>query len=258
MRLNKIAIMTLTGLMAASPFANAQASESWEWAVTPYLWLPTVTLDADTKVPPGGISNEVAFPEILDDLKGGFLFHVEGQGEQFGMLGDVMWLSLGKERDFTNFSTDTQLDSAIWELAGVWNVEPERYDGLEVIAGLRYFDVGLDVTFDPVNPAYSNIDVNADKTYSDFMLGVRYLGNFEGNWGYILRADGSWGGTEGTTNLAGNLTYKTENGAWAFGYRYLTTTLKPDSKLANATPGDKLDLDITLSGPIFSYTWFIK
>ena len=35
MRLNKIAMMVMTGLMAASPFASAQASESWEWAVTP-------------------------------------------------------------------------------------------------------------------------------------------------------------------------------------------------------------------------------
>lgn len=258
MRTNKLAMMVLTGLMAASPFASAKASEAWEWAVTPYLWLPTVTMDADTNVPPDGISSEVSFPDILDDLKGGFLFHVEGQGEQFGMLGDVMWLSLGKDREFTNFSTDTELDASIWELAGVWNVEPERYDGLDVIFGVRYFDVGLDIEFDPVNPAYSNVKLDGSKNYTDYMLGVRYIGNFEGKWGYVLRADGSWGGTEGTTNLDGNVTYKTENGAWAFGYRYLTTTLKADNKLANANPDDNLDLDLTLSGPIFSYTWFFK
>lgn len=255
---NKLATMVLTGLMAASPFASAQASDSWEWAITPYIWAPSITMDADTNVPPGGISNDTTFNNILDDIQGGFLFHVEGQGEHFGMLGDVMWISLGKGRDFTNFTTDTNLDASIWEFAGVWNVESERFDGLEVIAGLRYFDVGLDMTFDPINPAYSNVDLNADKSYSDFMLGLRYIGNFEGKWGYILRADGSWGGTEGTTNLAGNLTYKTDNGAWAFGYRYLTTTLKADNKLANANPGDNLDLDITLSGPEVSYTWFFK
>jgi len=258
MRKNKLAMMVLTGLMAAAPLATVQASDSWEWAVTPYLWLPTVTMDADTNVPPGGVSSDTAFADILDDLQGGFLFHVEGQGEHLGMMGDVMWLSLGKERDFSDFSTDTQLDASIWEFAGVWNVEPTRFDGLEVIAGLRYFDVGLDISFDPVNPAYSTVDLNADKSYSDFMIGLRYIGNFEGKWGYVLRADGSWGGTEGTTNLAGNLTYKTENGAWAFGYRYLTTTLKADNELANADPSDNLDLDITLSGPIFSYTWYFK
>ena len=258
MRINKLAMTVMTGLMAASPFANAHASDAWEWAITPYLWMPTVTMDADTNVPPSGVSSDTSFPDILDAINGGFLFHVEGQGDTLGMLGDVMWISLGKEREFTNFTTDTELDTSIWELAGVWNVEPERYDGLDVIFGVRYFDVGLDIEFDPVNPAYSNVKLDAGKGYTDYMLGARYIGNFEGKWGYSLRADGSWGGTEGTTNLAGNVTYKTENGAWAFGYRYLTTTLKADNKLANANPDDNLDLDITLSGPIFSYTWFIK
>ena len=138
------------------------------------------------------------------------------------------------------------------------NVTGQTGTSMDVIFGVRYFDVGLDIEFDPVNPAYSNVKLDGSKNYTDYMLGVRYIGNFEGKWGYSLRADGSWGGTEGTTNLDGNVTYKTENGAWAFGYRYLTTSLKADNKLANANPDDNLDLDLTLSGPIFSYTWFIK
>lgn len=258
MRTNKLAMMVLTGLMAASPFASAKASDSWEWAVTPYLWLPSITVDADTNVPPGGVSNDTSFEDVVDGLQGGFLFHVEGQGEQFGMLGDVMYISLGTSSEFTNFDTESDLDAQIWELAGVWNVDPDRYDGWDVIAGLRYIDLGLEMTFDPVNPAYSDVELDGGDTYSDFMIGARYIGNFDGKWGYNLRADGSWGGTEGTTNLEGNVTYKTSNGAWAFGYRYLTTTLKTDNKLANATSGDDLDLDITLSGPIFSYTWYFK
>jgi hypothetical protein len=257
MRTNKLVALIVTGLMAASPFASAKASESWEWALTPYLWMPSVSMDLNTKAPPGGVGTDSSFPNILDDIQGGFLFHVEGQGERFGMFGDVMWLSLGKGRDFADFSTDTNLDASIWELAGVWNVEPERFDGLELLFGVRYFDVGLDIEFDPVNPIYSNIKLDGGSHYLDYMLGVRYIGSFSGNWGYVLRADGSWGDTTGTTNLAGNLTYKTGSGSWAFGYRYLTTGLKAENKTVN-TLNPNLDLDITLSGPQLSYTWFIK
>jgi hypothetical protein len=255
---NKLAAMVLTGLMAAAPLTSVQASNSWEWAVTPYLWMPTISMDADTNVPPGGVGTDTSFDDVLDAIQGGFLFHVEGQGEHFGMFGDVMYISLGKDQEFTNFDLETDLDSSIWELAAVWNVDPERFEGLEVIAGWRYFDVGLEMAFDPVNPALANVELDAGKNYSDFMLGLRYIGNSGGKWGYVLRADGSWGGTEGTYNLAGNITYKTDNGAWAFGYRHLNTTLEADNNLANATPGDNVDVDLTLSGPIVSYTWFFK
>ena len=253
---NKLAAMILTGLMAASPFASAQASDA-EWALSLYGWLPTVGVDANTNIPPGGVSTTVNFSNLVDSINGLFLGHAEVQGERFGAFGDILYLGIGKTRNFDLFTSDTQIDSGIYELAAVWNVEPERFDGFDVFAGMRYFDVSLDLELDPVNPAFPNVRLDGSDSYLDFMLGARYFGQLSDRWGYMLRADGSWGDTDGSMNLSANLTYKTNSGAWAFGYRYMDVSLPQTHKSLNAADPD-LALDLSLSGPVFSYTWLIK
>ncbi len=252
---HKLTAMILTGLMAASPFASAQASDA-EWALSLYGWLPTVGVDANTNRPPSGVSGSVNFANLVDSINGVFLGHAEVQGERFGAFGDIVFLGIGKTRNFDAFSTDTQIDSGIYELAAVWNVEPERYDGFDVFAGMRYFDVSLDLELDPVNPAFPTVKLDGSDNYLDFMLGARYFGQLSDRWGYMLRADGSWGDTDGSLNLSANLTYKMKSGAWAFGYRYMEVSLPPTHDAINAANPD-LAIDLSLSGPVFSYTWLI-
>ena len=68
----------------------------------------------------------------------GFSVTSEGQGDQWGSMSDLIFLSLADERDRPNFSIDADLDTTIFELAAVWSPGDTRYQGFEAFAGLRY------------------------------------------------------------------------------------------------------------------------
>jgi hypothetical protein len=85
--------------------------------------------------------------------------------------------------------------------------------------------------------------LDLDKTFVDLLLGGRYAWRPSERWGITLRADGSLGQTEGTWSTSLMADYRTGNGAWLFGYRYL------EGKFGNGN----LDATLNLSGPTFGY-----
>lgn len=247
MTIKKNSLLKLAGIaaLASAPFAQASAA-GWDWSATPYVWAPSISSDLFNDTPPVDAESDTDFGNIVDKIDMGFLGHLEGQGDDFGAFADIIYLSLGDQKDFERASTDSSLDTTVFELAGVWSPGEQRNQGFEVIGGLRHIILDFSADFDPVNPELPNANVHLDQSYSDFMLGGRYTGSFNGKWGYILRADGSWGDTDGTMNLSALVDYKTNSGAWLFGYRYMTADFEADNGAA---------LDLTLMGPVVGYAF---
>jgi hypothetical protein len=245
-KIKKPVLIKLAGIavLASAPFAQASAA-GWDWSATPYLWMPSISTDLLNDAPPVEGGSDSDFGNIIDKIDMAFMGHLEGQGDDFGAFADVIYLSLGDQKDFQRVSTDSSLDASVFELAAVWSPGEQRNQGFEVIGGLRHIIMDVSVDFDPVNPELSNANVHLDQSYSDFMLGGRYTGSMTEKWGYILRADGSWGDTDGTMNLSAMVDYKTKSGAWLFGYRYMTAELGDDNT----------DLDLTLMGPVLGYAF---
>lgn len=189
------------------------------------------------------VESESEFADIISKIDMTFLGHVEGQGDQFGMFADIIYLSLGDEKTHQRSSSESSLDSTVFELAGVWSPGVERNTGIEVFGGLRHIIVDLSVKLDPVDPLLPNVQVGFDQSFSDLMVGARSQGSFNTKWGYSIRADGSYGDTDGTLSTSAYVNYKTGNGAWVFGYRYMDAELKVKDA----------DLDLTLSGPALGY-----
>ena len=224
--------------------ASAADGEGWEWSVAPYLWAVSINTDVTTGSPPdGGISTDLDFDGVLDKFDGAFLIHAEGQEEHWGVFADFIFLGLADEHDQPRFRTESDLDARLFELAAVWNPGEGRYRGLDVFAGLRYIDLDLTVQFDPTNPVFSNSTFDGSESYNDFMLGARYTWALSDRWGVTLRGDGSFGDTEGSWNASAVANYRMTNGAWLFGYRYLTGELEA---------GDG-NIDLTLMGPMIGY-----
>lgn len=225
------------------PLQAAADEGDWDWQIAPYVWLPTVDVDFYRDLPAFG--NENRFPDIVSEVDGAFMLHAEGQGDRFGLFGDLTFFSVSEERTRPAFGTDSGIDASIFELAGVWNVEPERYQGLELFGGLRYFDVDFDASITPTNPAFAPVNFGEDRSYSDFMLGGRYHGSLSERWGVTVRGDGSWGDTDGSFGASLLFSYSMTHGAWLFGYRYLQAELP--------TPGQSVEID--LAGPVVSYAF---
>jgi hypothetical protein len=230
-------------LLTLSP--NAQAGDGWDWIVAPYIWMVNIETDLNLDVaPPGGLDGDLTYPDILSDLDGAFEVHAEGQGDNFGMFADFTFLGLADERDFARFDSETDMDTRLFEAALVWSPGEERYRGLEIFGGLRYVDLDTTIELVPTDPAFETTTFDNGNSYSDFMLGARYTFDWSDRWGLTLRGDGSFGQTEGTWNASAIANYKTDSGAWFFGYRYLTGELESD---AGRT------LDVTLHGFMLGY-----
>ncbi|WP_297802949.1 hypothetical protein [Arenimonas sp. GDDSR-1] len=231
-------------VLACSPLANASADEGWDWGLTPYLWASSISTDLREDAPPVG--NETDFNSIISKIDMGFLGHVEGQGDDFGVFADVVYLSLADSRDGRFAQTDADLDTLVFELAGVWAPGEVRNQGIEVFGGLRHIVVDLNVDIDPNAALLNTWNTGFDQSFSDVMIGARYKGAINDKWGYALRADGSWGDTEGTYSTSIIFAYKTDGGgAWNFGYRYM------DTDLAVKTTSVALQLH----GPVVGYTF---
>jgi hypothetical protein len=240
----KHSLLTLAAITALASAPMAQASD-WDWSATPYLWMPSISTDLLNDAPPVEAESDTNFSNIIDKIDMAFMGHLEGQGDDFGAFADIIYLSLGDQKDFERFSTDSSLDASVFELAAVWSPGEQRNQGFEAIGGLRHIILDFSVDFDPVNPELPDAQVHLDQSYSDFMVGGRYTGSFNENWGYTLRADGSWGDTEGTMNLVAGIDYKTNSGAWLLGYRYMTVELGDDDT----------DVELTLNGPVLGYAF---
>ena len=228
-------------LAGVSPALHAEQPDDWVWIAAPYVWAASVGTDLNTRTAIG--DGGVNFSDVIDKVDGAFEGHFEGQNEKFGLFSDLTYLGLDDSHSFQRVDTHSNLDSTLFELAGVWSPGTGRYEGVEVFAGLRYIDVELTTDFDPVNPLFEPRRFHLDDSYSDFMLGVRYIWPLGDRWRLALRGDGSTGDTDGTWNVSVVGSYRVKYGEWLFGYRYLSIDIEEDDN----------NVDITLSGPMAGF-----
>ena len=237
-------VLFALSLLCASTVANATPqSGDFQWMIVPYGWFASVGTDLRTNEPPTSISNQTSFSDIVDKIDGVAQIHGEGQGDHFGVFADFMFVGLSESHDRPLIRTESDLDTRMFELAAVWHPGDKRGFGWEPFAGLRMMDMDTTVQFIPVNPLFPRASVNANEMFTDLMVGVRYTFPMSDRWSMTLRGDGSWGNTEGTWNASAIAMYRTRNGGWFFGYRYMDIKVEPGNT----------EITITLKGPGLGY-----
>jgi hypothetical protein len=244
-RASRVASSCIATALCFSANASAAENDGWEWLIVPYGWAASIGTDLTTTSPPSESSTDTDFRDVVDKLDGAFEIHIEGQGDRFGVFADFTYLGLADERKHPRFEIESDLDTRLFEIAGVWNPSDQRFRGVDVFAGLRYIDVDFTSQLKPVNPIFRTVTVDGGETFNDFMVGARYTWAMSERWSLTVRGDGSFGDTEGTWNASAVAQYRTGNGAWVFGYRHLDVELKARGSNTN----------ITMSGPEVGYAF---
>ena len=129
----------MTKLAAALLFAGVPigaSAEDWSWSIAPYAWLPAIGSNLDIDVPPIDTGGTSQFSGWSPKLGFTIPLHLEGQGDEIGILSDILYLPLSNDRSGRFFGTDTDLKAGVFELAAVWSPGPVRHEGFEVIGGL--------------------------------------------------------------------------------------------------------------------------
>lgn len=217
--------LALVLLASAATPAWAAGDPAWDWTVAPYLWAAGVSTDIETRVPPTTVEADTKFVDVIDKIDGAFEFHVEGRGDHVGVMLDFTYLGLAGEKDRRFLRTETDLDTRLLDAAVTWAPGDKRGEGLDLLAGVRYIDADLTADFDPYNPAIPTASLDLGDGYTDFLVGARYTWPLSEKWSFTARGDVSAGDTEGTWSANLVAAYRTGNGAWYFGYRYLDLSL---------------------------------
>lgn len=276
---SSIRILACLAISLAGTSAIAQVDDdaSWQYRLTPYLWLPTIEGGLKYDVPPGGGGTgtpnvSVGPADWFDLLNYGLLLGGSAQKGRFALFGDVVVLSLTSEKDRVasvedtvtipgtripvpvsaglNLDTETDLDGTLWTLAVGYTVSQSDASTVSVFAGARSFDVDASTRWDlaaeitvpgtgVIFPAEGRI--SGGKTLLDGVVGVRgELGMGPGNWSVPFYADYGSGDSDKTWNVFLGLAREYGWGDLLLAYRHLEYD----------QDDDKLLQDFSFGGPV--------
>jgi len=201
-RFRAMSAVLLLALMFNS--AGAQSQNSLQWALTPYLWLPTTKVDltlGDTSV--GG---EIDFRDVIDSIDAAFMGTAEvGMGNWSGFV-DLTYIDASDVSERTLVTVRAENTIHFIDAGVAW--WPGGIDGpLNVFGGIRY--TGFDDRYRFTGNANGNtlLDSQSNADYVDALIGLRYRFDLSDRWSIRTRADASFGDSEGTWLARASLAY---------------------------------------------------
>lgn len=265
-----ILVTALASFVAMPALAQSSGDgSSWQYRLTPYLWLPTVEGGLKYQVPPSGGGGtpdiSVGPADWFDLLNYGLLLGGSAQKGRFSLFGDIVVLSMTSEKDRVasvedrvtipgtripvpvsadlNLDTESDLDGTLLTLSAGYAVSQSAASTISVFAGARLFDVDASTRWDlaaeitvpgtgAILPAAGRI--SGGKTLWDGIVGVRgELGMGNGKWSVPFYADVGAGDADLTWNLYLGLAREYGWGDLLLAYRHLEYDQDDDKLLQN-------------------------
>jgi hypothetical protein len=142
--------------------AYAEQQEPWQFAVTPYVWLPSI--DATLGFQTGGSGGSAAdMSDVLKYLSGAFFLNAEARKGKWGLSFDLVYCDFTKaDSKVTNIvlpgrgnevpinaGTTTGLTGYMFSLMGSYRLQRSSRASFDLLAGARYTHIGatLDWSF---------------------------------------------------------------------------------------------------------------
>jgi hypothetical protein len=230
--------------------ASGARSEEWKWSITPYVWATDVGVDVEI-VDRRVVDETIAFDDLVEDLDAGALVHLEAQRGAHGVMFDLFDVRMSDEGDRVALpgaggaeaTLDSEIGMTIFEAAGIYDPRGDQR-GFGLLYGTRILRQSADLDFEFALPDGSTVNrgLNADDTFVDGLLGVRYVLPITDRWTLAARVDASAGGTELTWSAGAAVAYAFgESRRYALTAGYRTMTVDFDTQ-------DSTDVDMTLSG----------
>jgi hypothetical protein len=248
--------LVATFLCAVSSVATANDSDKWQFQVTPYLWLPTISGDLNYDPPPGGGGGapgvDVGPTDWLDLLNGAALVNGGARKGRLSITADFVYLGMESDNDKVksitdisipgtpieipvdasiNLSTGTDLDGITWTLDIGYAVKETDSTLVDVFVGVRYFDVDIvtswtlssDITLPGggvLLPAQGSIENSVELW--DGLVGLRgHFGLGESKWSVPFYLDVGTGDADLTWQAMAGFAYAYHWGDLMLVYRHL-------------------------------------
>lgn len=139
------AACVLLGLGCAVPTGAAQAEEDWRYRITPYIWLPSLDIDAGIGTsPPVGSTTS-----LLDVLNAAVLVSFEARRGEFGVLGEFNYLDLSDDVASPGglISAELGLEGVMAALALSYRVAETERATFDIYGGTRIWSIDTRIEF---------------------------------------------------------------------------------------------------------------
>lgn len=231
-------------LLLAGP-AKAQ-DPSWDTKATLYGWLPGMTTAVDTRF--GTIESSSSGSDALEDLDFVFMGAVSAQKGNWGLAGDLLYVSLSDTKDTplelfgdgTVAVTATALSSYV-----LYRLTTDPTLNFDIGGGFRAFDLTVDVALRPGKAEGRTVGVS--DAWIDPVIAARLEIPISQTWFLTGFADfGGTGGGDQTWQVFGSAGYAfSESWSAQAGYRYMDISRQIDGR----------DVSVDLGGPIIGVTY---
>ena len=258
----KLTAFTFAAAAAAACPAHAQIASSppqgsmpgWSFAVTPYLWIPTLSADLRATGPRGAtVSTSISagIGDYISDINAGLMLGAVARHDRFSVMTDFMYVNTSLTSNVSHLSsvnlgpgqiyiprsqqlsTGTRAAMTIWSLAGAYTLLQGDWGNLDGLVGFRMLALSATTNyllsaniFLPDNTlALSRTgSLNVDRTYFNAIGGVTGRVNIPNSKFYMpYYFDVGGGGLPLTWQAYGGIAYSVAS--WAdlsLAYRYLT------------------------------------
>jgi len=186
------ALLGCVCILALAPTSSAE-EEEWKFTLSPYLW--AAGLSGTSTLGPVEADVDASFSDILDMLEIGAMLDARLEKGRWALQSNLVWVDL--ESESTRRLTKTQIDAETWIVE--LDVHYQVTENLEVLAGVRYYDLSVDADLTGLVTA----SASGDKDWIDPLVGAVLSVPLTDRWSFTTRGD--IGGFEVGSDLAWQL-----------------------------------------------------
>lgn len=199
-------------------------TSAWKHSISIYGWLPSLNGTLNYNIPSEGEPDEEIESSALDNLDMVFMGSYEARKDKWSFLADMIYLKMSDSQEVylprldTTLGSEQELTGWLLGFYGGYTIASTDKMTLDVIAGMRYFSLGLDVSLF-VND--KDVSVSPSAEYYDAIIGFRGAYNINKNWYMPYQFDIGGGDSDLTWQANTGLGYRFDWGDMLLTYRHI-------------------------------------
>jgi hypothetical protein len=245
-RCNLLLVIALPLLLA--PFCVQAQDDSKSWSHSIYIYAMGAAIDGKAQIGPVQVPVDLSASDVFSALEFGAMAAYRAENGTWSFSADTTYMNLAGSDTTDGGLLLGKLD--VDQLTLMASVGRRVSENTEILFGLAYVDVGVDLRVTSAGPLPVDLVASRDADWIDPTVGLRYNRPFSDRWCLNLRADvGGFGvGSEFMYHLLANVEWKASEAVGiVFGYRLIDFDYKDGN---NSMGGNYQNYDLTEQGPL--------
>ncbi len=227
--------------------ASESSAADWQYGLSIYGWLPSVSGNLNYTLPDSGSSIEVDADKIIDELNMVFMGAFEARKGKWSGFTDVIYLDLGGDKSksvtvpdgttYTLFDADMDLKAWVWTLGGSYTAWRNQKSHLDLLAGARLLALDTEVKLTGGGPLQLDRELSESENLWDGIIGAKGSLALNERWFLPYYVDVGTGNTDLTWQAEVGIGYAFHWGQVTMKYRYLEYDQGSDELLQDISFG---------------------